>query len=140
MSAGFYAGFGDLRNVAKEVAGLVGDNRGLIFQINTLGGNVANPAFARVSAFPHRSRPFLAELQAYYDKPSQEPHRLAAVRKVQSTLRENGVNHHYRNYPDLDLQGWESAYYGDSYPRLQRVKGRYDPHDLFRHPQSIRLS
>ncbi len=138
-SAGMYTDFGDIRAVAGEVTRLVGDNP-LILQINTLGGNVMRPELERASAFPHRSRPFLAELQTYYDKPSQGAARLRAFRQVQATLNRNGVRHHYRNYPDLDLQDWESAYYGDSYPRLQRVKGRYDPHDLFRHPQSIRLS
>ena len=135
-SAGMYTGFDDIRDVAEEVAGLV-SNSGLIFQINTLGGNVANPAFERASAFPHRARPFLAELQTYYERPSQEATRLRAFRQFQTTLSRNGVRHHYRNYPDLDLANWESAYYGDSYPRLQRVKERYDPYNLFRHPQSI---
>ncbi len=59
-------------------------------------------------------------------------------REVQSVLSEGGVSRHYRNYPDLDLPNWESAYYGDSYPRPQQVKKRFDPSNLFRHLQSIR--
>ena len=137
-SAGLYTSFDDIRGAAQEVASLVAGGGGLIYQINTLGGKIADPAFARDSAFPHRQRPFLAELLTYYERARDEESHLSAFRKVQATLREVGVIHHYRNYPDLDFENWEVAYYGASYPRLQELKERYDPEDLFQHPQSVR--
>ncbi|MFI7319173.1 FAD-binding oxidoreductase [Streptomyces venezuelae] len=51
------------------------------------------------------------------------------------------------NYPDADLADpeqntsgvpWYTLYYKDNYPRLQRVKAKYDPRDEFRHRLSIR--
>lgn len=53
-------------------------------------------------------------------------------------LKDAGITAHYRNYPDIRFRHWEKAYYGDNYPRLQALKRKYDPGDLFHYPQSIR--
>jgi aclacinomycin oxidase len=51
------------------------------------------------------------------------------------------------NHPDTDLADpafnqsgvpWSTLYYRDNYPRLQRVKARWDPRDVFRHALSVR--
>lgn len=54
----------------------------------------------------------------------------------------------YISYPDADLADpawnasgvpWHALYYKDNYPRLQSVKRRYDPLDVFHHALSVRL-
>ena len=51
------------------------------------------------------------------------------------------------NHPDTDLADpafntsgvpWYMLYYQENYPRLQRIKARWDPRDVFRHALSIR--
>ena len=54
----------------------------------------------------------------------------------------------YINYPDADLADpawntsgvpWSTLYYKDNYPRLQQVKAKWDPRDIFHHALSIEL-
>jgi hypothetical protein len=45
----------------------------------------------------------------------------------------------YVNYPDVDLVDWPSLYFKENYGRLQQVKARWDPLNVFYHAQSIRL-
>ncbi|MEP6690851.1 MAG: FAD-binding oxidoreductase [Gemmatimonadaceae bacterium] len=51
------------------------------------------------------------------------------------------------NHPDTDLADpalntsgvpWHTLYYMQNYPRLQQIKARWDPRDVFRHALSIR--
>ncbi len=45
----------------------------------------------------------------------------------------------YVNYPDVDLIDWPALYYKENYARLQQVKARWDPLNVFNYSQSIRL-
>jgi hypothetical protein len=51
------------------------------------------------------------------------------------------------NHPDTDLAdpalntsgvSWHTLYYNENYPRLQQIKARWDPRDVFHHALSIR--
>lgn len=108
---------------------------GLIIQFNTLGGMISR---GEGGAYPHRDRQFLCEVQAYWESPSQREAKLAGTGKVREALAAE-ISAHYRNYPSVNFPNWEEAYYGANYARLQSLKLRYDPEDLFRHPQSVRL-
>lgn len=137
-SAGLYKSFGEIEKYIDQVLGTVIATPGMIYQVNTLGGNIQNPVIENESAFPHRAFPFFSELQAYWDTEAQAPRLLKKFQEVQEVFSTNGITAQYRNYPDINFQKWDSLYYGGNYARLQLVKNRYDPRNLFRYEQSIR--
>lgn len=140
-SAGYYRHYKDVEPAMPEIAQLVASNPGLLYQINTLGGAIDDPVAPNHSVYAHRGYPFLGEIQSYWENPARAEPLIAAVAKVQALLRQAGVTRHYANYADGELKEWEKSYYGETgYPKLQAIKKRLDPDNLFRHPQSIALA
>jgi FAD/FMN-containing dehydrogenase len=87
------------------------------------------------TAFPHRKALFSVEYAASqssgYAYDASWPN---AMRGRMSAWSTGGA---YVNYLDPLLAGWESAYYGANYPRLQQVKKVYDPDRVLTMPQGI---
>ncbi|WP_298516448.1 FAD-binding oxidoreductase [uncultured Kordia sp.] len=135
--AGLYKDFSEIEGCIDDVISKVISSRGLIYQINTLGGNINSAASEKRSVYPHRSYPYLSELQSYWDKPSQEASRLAAFKEVQDRFYNHGIRAHYRNYPDINFKDFETAYYGKYLPELKAIKKQLDPDNRIQHPQSI---
>jgi aclacinomycin oxidase len=83
--------------------------------------------------------------------PSEEAKNLTWVRAFYRDLfsESGGVpDAAFINHPDTDLADpalntsgmpWHTLYYKSNYPRLQRVKARWDPRNVFRHALSIRV-
>ncbi|MCB0508265.1 MAG: FAD-binding protein [Chitinophagales bacterium] len=136
-SAGFYTNFNDIQPFIKEVIQKVADTRGMIYQINTLGGNINKKEFEVASSYPHRKYNYLSELQIYWDNKNDNKNFEAAFEAVQHIFKENNIQTQYRNYPDIYFENWERAYYGNNYERLQVIKQKYDANNLFRYEQSI---
>ena len=136
-SAGYYQGMRDVENALPGIFKEVLTVPGLVFQINTLGGAIAD---GPEGAYPHRAWPYLGEAQAHWENPSRAADLQEAIGRIREHIAQAGITRHYANYPDLAFQDWPSAYYGrQNYERLQRLKQRYDPEDRVCHPQSVRL-
>ena len=137
-SCGLFKGSEDIQSIYTNIFEKVTQNPGIIFQINTLGGNINLPEFEEKSAYPHRNLNFLGELQAYWENPKQESKLLIAFEEIQKMIKENGITAHYRNYPDINFTDWQNAYYGKNYKKLQEIKSQFDPENLFDYPQGIK--
>lgn len=138
-SSGLYKGIDEIRDLLPEVFEKVIATPGMIYQINTLGGNIMNSDFEKNSSYPHREFPYLSELQSYWDNASAEEKFLKAFEEIQQLFHSKGITAQYRNYPDINFPNWETAYYGNNYKKLQEIKSKFDPEDLFSFEQSVKL-
>lgn len=137
-SAGLYKNFAEIDPYIDNVINTVLKTPGMIYQVNTLGGNIQNAALEAAAAFPHRAFPYFSELQTYWDAEKQGKRLMERFQAVQNIFNENGITAQYRNYPDINFKNWNSLYYGKNYSRLQKIKQKYDPANLIRHEQSIK--
>ncbi len=138
-SAGMYNGMDEISDLLPQVFEKVIATPGMIYQINTLGGNINNSDFEKNSSYPHRSCAYLSELQSYWENASAENKFLKAFEEIQQLFHSKGISAQYRNYPDINFPNWETAYYGNNYKKLQEIKTKFDPKDLFHFEQSVRL-
>ena len=136
-SAGLYKSFADIEPYIHEVLNIVLNTPGMIYQINTLGGNIKNEAFENAAAFPHRAYTYFSELQTYWDVPSQQNKLLQRFGQVQQIFKANKIQAQYRNYPDVNFSNSQQLYYGQSLKKLQQLKSKYDPNNIFKFDQSI---
>ncbi|BFM15472.1 FAD-binding oxidoreductase [Maricurvus nonylphenolicus] len=143
ISAGYYKGFEDIRGCTEALFTEVINTPGMVFQISSLGGEINNLKRSNGStadgAYVHRQANFLGEAQCYWQSPKQEARSMQGMATLQTILYENGVRQHYINYPDMNIRDYERAYYGESYPRLQKLKRELDPGNRFSYPQGIKL-
>jgi len=128
---------------------------GGVLGIVTYGGKV-NTVASDATASPQRDCVMSMACNVGWGDPKDEPPALRWVRAFYAELfaHTGGVpapgeasggamiNHHDMDLADpaLNTSGvpWSTLYYGDNYPRLQRVKARWDPRNVFHHALSIR--
>lgn len=105
--------------------------------------NAVDPA---ATAVPQRSSIMKLQYQTYWTDPAQDDANLEWIRDFytamygeQGPMPDAVMDGCYVNYPDVDLAGWPTLYYKENYARLQQVKARWDPLNIFNYAQSIQL-
>lgn len=116
-----------------------GGESGVLF--DSWGGAI-NRVRPTETAFVHRSA--IASAQYIASLPTAVG--TATVREARAwleawyaTMRPYASGQAYQNYIDPYLPDWAHAYYGENLPRLQRVKAKWDPDDVWHFRQSIPL-
>ena len=128
---------------------------GAMLGLATYGGRV-NSALPDATAAPQRASIFDVACNTGWMNPSDAEANLRWAREFYRALfaSTGGVpapGTHYDgcliNHPDADLADaalntsvtpWHTLYFQQNYPRLQQVKSRWDPHNIFHHALSIR--
>jgi hypothetical protein len=127
-----------------------------IFQLVSVGGQI-NGLPRDATASVHRDSTMFGEFETFWSSAADDEVNVAWLRDLYGQtfagtggypVRNDRVDGCYINNPDMDITdpaynksgvGWPELYFGENYPRLQRVKARWDPTDFFRHRQSVRL-
>jgi hypothetical protein len=98
-----------------------------------VGNHVAGGAVKRVgeldTAWPHRNAEIMIVIAGGWMDPAQDDELIAACRAYFKALEPHLGGY----YDNIDFDGAGAAgNYGPAYPRLQSIKGQYDPGNLFR--------
>lgn len=130
-------------------------NKEALVQIDSYGCAVNKPGTE--TAVAQRDSALKLQYQTYWTDPDEDDLHLSWIRRFYAEVyRETGgvpvpgrhTDGCYIGYPDVDLNSpdwnhsavpWSQLYYKAHYPRLQKIKAHWDPRDVFRHTQSIRL-
>jgi len=108
-------------------------------QMEAYGGAI-NRVPTDATAFVHRTGTLCnLQYQAYWGLKQESPPFIAWVETLKHNMQPFVSGRAYSNYCDSEITDWPRAYYGGNLERLVEVKKKYDPHDLFRFPQSIPL-
>lgn len=105
-------------------------------------GGRANDRPRTETAYVHRTACLMGGFSGGLNDPGHTPEDQAACDRWMAdgfaALNPNSLRESYQNFIDPDLDDWRGSYYAENYPRLRRIKQRYDPHGFFRFAQGVR--
>ena len=109
-----------------------------VCQIRVLGGAVARVP-VEATAYPHRQSPIMLNYAAFYNGAEDQPGKLAWVRDFAKAMHqgEDGAYVNFVNDEGPERVKAAYAYPGPTWDRLRRIKGQYDPDNVFRLNQNI---
>ncbi len=100
-----------------------------------LGGQTARVA-PDATAFAHRNVHSNFGIQGFWTDPAENEQRIAAVRKYYAAMEPHMAGFYTNLNDDTEKKTWGN--YAGNYPRLVKIKTKYDPNNLFRLNANIR--
>ncbi len=99
-------------------------------------GGAVSRVSPKATAFYWRKAKFYVEWNSSWLKRSHAAKNISLVRQTRRKLQPYIVGS-YINVPDQGIKHSGPVYYGSNYARLRKIKGKYDPQNVFNNPQSI---
>ena len=100
-----------------------------IFVANHVAGGAVKRVGELDTAFPHRNAEIMLVIVSGWMDPAQDDELIAATRANFKAIEPHTGGY----YTNIDFDGAEAAgNYGPAYARLRKIKGQYDPGNLFR--------
>jgi FAD/FMN-containing dehydrogenase len=105
-----------------------------------LKGGAASRVPADATAFGRRDRPYLLSFDTTWTDPADTERCIAWTRNAWSDMQRFGPGGLYLNFAGFgeEKEALVKSSYGDNYPRLQRIKTKYDPDNLFHMNQNVK--
>jgi len=126
------------RSVAETILEHLGTSTGMmaVAQLRVLGGAMARvPVDA--TAFAHRKSKIMVNVAALYGQPEEKPTHEAWVTKFAAALQQSDRGAYVNFLGDEGEARIRAAYPKSTWNRLQEIKARYDPTNLFHLNQNI---
>jgi FAD/FMN-containing dehydrogenase len=89
------------------------------------------------NAFVHRKASMDLFLDVFWMDDKQQRDAVRFLDQFLTVVDPLSNGHQYQNYPRLGTKHYGKVYWGDAYDRLQRIKRKYDPKNVFHFAQSI---
>ncbi|MFC6887073.1 FAD-binding oxidoreductase [Actinomadura yumaensis] len=128
---------------------------GAIVQVMAHGGQI-NTVPSPATALAHRDSILKLNYLNFWTDPAEDAKHLGWMREFYRDVYagtggvpvpNDETDGCFINYADVDVADpkwntsqtpWSQLYYKDNYPKLQQVKARWDPRDVFKHTLSVR--
>jgi hypothetical protein len=132
------AAIGELLEQARRIPGTAMPVAFKFFQV----GGAINNVKPTETAYVHRGFDWLFTVEMNWWQPTDPPEQVQANLQWQQNFynlanQQTGAVGAYQNFSDPSLGDWPIAYYGENYPRLQKVKKQVDPTSFFTFAQAI---
>lgn len=107
-----------------------------VFTDGWLSGAISR-ASDDATAFPHRDQAVTVTVCMQWEDPDRDEELISWAREFHQSLEPYASEGAYVNFLDQDDDERVAAAYGDWYNRLRRIKGDWDPENLFRVNKNI---
>lgn len=116
------------------------DSNGSMWSLGWVGGPAMKAHGRRDTAYVHRDALTLLRatpVWARHAPKSVSDGLIAWTDQMIGLIAPHTPAESYQNFPNRRIEDWPREYYAENFPRLVKVKTKYDPHDVFHNPQSI---